>query len=58
MIMDITESWADTIQQLNKDRVQAITALLISLEVARKEGAISQRDHVLAIAWLKKYVDR
>jgi hypothetical protein len=58
MIMSITESWADTIQQLNEDRVQAITALVISLEVARKEGAISEHDHVLALAWMKKYVDR
>lgn len=56
--MSITESWSDTIQQLNEDRTQGITALLVALDVARNEGAISEHDHVLALAWMKKYVDR
>jgi hypothetical protein len=56
--VSITESWSDTIQVLNADRTQAITALLVSLDVARSEGAISEHDHVLALAWMKKYVDR
>jgi hypothetical protein len=50
--------WADTLQQLNEDRTQGIATLLVSLEVARNEGAISERDHILALAWMKKYVDR
>jgi len=58
MIMSITESWSDTIQQLNEDRTQGINTLLVALDVARKEGAISEHDHVLALAWMKKYVDR
>jgi hypothetical protein len=45
--VSITDSWSDTIQQLNEDRTQGIN-----------EGAISEHDHVLALAWMKKYVDR
>lgn len=56
--MSITESWSQTIQVLTRDRTQAIEALLVSLDLAREEGAISEHDHVLALAWMKKYVDR
>lgn len=56
--MSITESWSDTIQILNEDRTTGINTLLVALDVARNEGAISEQDHVLALAWMKKYVDR
>jgi len=56
--MSITESWSGTIQVLNEDRTTGINTLLVALDVARNEGAISEHDHVLALAWMKKYVDR
>jgi hypothetical protein len=56
--MSITSSWSDTIQQLTEDRTQGINSILVALDVARSEGAISEHDHVLALAWMKKYVDR
>jgi tellurite resistance protein len=56
--MNIIESWSGTIQCLNEDRTKAITALLVALDVAENEGAITEHEHVLALQWMKKYVDR
>lgn len=56
--MSITESWSKTIQVLNEDRTRGIEAILKSLEEARELCVISEHDHVLALQWMKKYVDR
>jgi hypothetical protein len=46
------EELADTITYRLKRHNQAVEAILVALDVAENEGAISEIDRVLALTWV------
>lgn len=58
MIMFNPDDLASRILYREKQRRQAIEAILVALDVAENEGAISEIDTILAQTWVSDRLDK